>query len=63
MHSLGISLLILLNLIKNLEGPFIAANGFSSTPEKVIEIIEKTDGLVAFGHAFIAIPELPKRRC
>lgn len=43
------------------KGPFITANGFSTARDYAIDYAENTGSLVAFGRAFIANPDLPKR--
>ncbi|CAO3646952.1 unnamed protein product [Mucor fragilis] len=43
------------------KGPFITAGGFSTSLEFGNEIAEKTGGLVAYGRAFVANPDLPER--
>ncbi|KAG1090229.1 hypothetical protein G6F42_019754 [Rhizopus arrhizus] len=46
---------------KLFNGPFITAGGLSSSQEFAEEIAEKTGDLIAYGRAFIANPDLPKR--
>ncbi|KAG1474737.1 hypothetical protein G6F56_000167 [Rhizopus delemar] len=42
-------------------GPFITAGGFSTSVKQAEEVSTKTGGLVAFGRAFIANPDLPEK--
>ncbi|GAN03415.1 NADH-flavin oxidoreductase / NADH oxidase [Mucor ambiguus] len=46
---------------KLFKGPFITAGGLSSSQKFAEEIAEKTGDLIAYGRAFIANPDLPKR--
>lgn len=43
------------------KGPVITANGFSTAVDHAFDFAEKTGSLVAFGRAFVANPDLPKR--
>ncbi|KAI9246762.1 hypothetical protein BY458DRAFT_527650 [Sporodiniella umbellata] len=43
------------------KGPFITAGGFSTAVKHAANLAEDTGNLIAFGRAFIANPDLPKR--